>query len=267
VGANVIKKMNPFKLNFFHLPLHRSLSTDILLFGNKLISEDYTQVVFKPGQIVSWEKKADWEGYVIDVKESFLDFTIASASAIDYSFLYNEQPIHINLTKSDFQFLSQIYEMIYKEYQIINTESIVTIKNLLNVLFVQLRRLNENPSKTHVLQLVQPIDLTYFEFASNYRSMVIRDYMKSKSVTFYADKLNITTEFLNKCVKKTYQKTAKDVINDVLMLHIKTLLLQTSIQIKDLAYELNFDDYSHFVKFFKSQTGISPADFRLKNSV
>ncbi len=49
---------------------------------------------------------------------------------------------------------------------------------------------------------------------------------------------------------------------EIIFLHAKTLLSSTHTGIKELAWSLNFDDYSHFVKFFKKMNGMSPAEFR-----
>jgi AraC family transcriptional regulator, transcriptional activator of pobA len=67
---------------------------------------------------------------------------------------------------------------------------------------------------------------------------------------------------LNECVKSISGKSAKEVISQVLLLEAKSLLKQTAIPIKEIAFHLNFQDYSHFTKFFKDATGRTPADFR-----
>jgi AraC family transcriptional regulator, transcriptional activator of pobA len=63
-----------------------------------------------------------------------------------------------------------------------------------------------------------------------------------------------------------YHSTPKEIINEITFLHAKTLLSGTDTSIKELAWSLNFDDYSHFVKFFKKMSGISPAEFRRKQT-
>ena len=65
-------------MSYFHLAIHRKLNTDIQIFGSRLISEEYAQVVFKPGQIIEWQRSEQWEGYVIDVKEDFLNSPFSS---------------------------------------------------------------------------------------------------------------------------------------------------------------------------------------------
>jgi hypothetical protein len=78
IGNQVVSKIGLFKMSYFHLAIHRKLNTDIQIFGSRLISEEYAQVVFKPGQIIEWQRSEQWEGYVIDVKEDFLNSPFSS---------------------------------------------------------------------------------------------------------------------------------------------------------------------------------------------
>ncbi len=40
------------------------------------------------------------------------------------------------------------------------------------------------------------------------------------------------------------------------------MLKSKPMLIKEIAYELGFDDDSYFVKFFKRQTGLLPSEFK-----
>ena len=45
----------------------------------------------------------------------------------------------------------------------------------------------------------------------------------------------------------------------------KELLYDRGKSIKEIAYELNFDNNFYFSKLFKDKTGLTPAQFRKKN--
>ncbi len=53
------------------------------------------------------------------------------------------------------------------------------------------------------------------------------------------------------------------IINDRIILEAKRQLCYTDLNIKEIAFRLGFDDPSYFVKLFKRQTGILPAEFRV----
>ncbi|MDR2042417.1 MAG: helix-turn-helix domain-containing protein [Tannerella sp.] len=81
-------------------------------------------------------------------------------------------------------------------------------------------------------------------------------------VTFYADKLNITPQYLSMVLKEVTGKSANRWIDDVLTLEAKTLLKAPRSTVQQVADKLNFSDQSAFGKFFKKNTGLSPREYR-----
>jgi AraC-like DNA-binding protein len=74
--------------------------------------------------------------------------------------------------------------------------------------------------------------------------------------------LNVTPNHLNKCVKTTTDKTAQDLLNEMLILEAKSLLKYSNLQIAEIAVKLCNQTPSNFARFFKSQTGISPKEYQ-----
>lgn len=85
---------------------------------------------------------------------------------------------------------------------------------------------------------------------------------KHSSVRFYAEKLNITTNHLNKSVKSTLSKSASSLINQMLVLEAKVLMQKSHMSINEIATEIGFEDISYFGRFFKKQTGLTPTNYR-----
>ncbi|OCA74429.1 helix-turn-helix domain-containing protein [Chryseobacterium arthrosphaerae] len=85
---------------------------------------------------------------------------------------------------------------------------------------------------------------------------------KHNSVRFYAEKLNVTTNHLNKSVKSTLAKPASALINEMLVLEAKVLMQKSHMSINEIAAEIGFEDISYFGRFFKKHTGSTPTDYR-----
>lgn len=83
-----------------------------------------------------------------------------------------------------------------------------------------------------------------------------------KTVKEFAEYLGVTPNHLNKCVKQTTGKTAHKLIEDMRVLEAKVLLKQTDFSIGEIAFKIGKSDPSDFARFFKSQTGISPNQYR-----
>lgn len=81
----------------------------------------------------------------------------------------------------------------------------------------------------------------------------------------YASELHISTKHLSQTVKNITGKVAKDHIQDRLILEAKRLLLHTTLSIKEIAYEIGFEEPLHFSGFFKRCVGVSPRHFRTRH--
>lgn len=94
-------------------------------------------------------------------------------------------------------------------------------------------------------------------------SVLIDEYFKEESsVNFYADKLNITPNYLNILSQKYLKMPAGDVIKERTILEAKRLLTSTDLSIKEIGYQLGFNDNAYFSKVFKKYAGKTPGEFK-----
>ena len=103
------------------------------------------------------------------------------------------------------------------------------------------------------------------ELLRKFKLLVAKNYKTNHKVGAYADQLNITADYLNKVVKQTIGITAKEYIQDTLLLEIKRMLIHTELSSKEIGYELGFNDPSYFSNFFKKRTGHSLSTFKKIN--
>ena len=87
-----------------------------------------------------------------------------------------------------------------------------------------------------------------------------------RSVVFYAQKLCVTPKYLSSAVKMASGKTALVWIHDFAIENIKQSLRYSTRTIKEIAEEYNFPNASFFGKFVKSQIGLSPKEYRRKQT-
>ncbi len=94
--------------------------------------------------------------------------------------------------------------------------------------------------------------------------LVQKHFIAHHDITFYADKLFISTTYLSRIVKKITGNTVVDFINRLLLMEASHLLLTTEMPIADIAQQLNFSDQVSFSRFFLRMNGNSPKQFRMK---
>jgi len=94
------------------------------------------------------------------------------------------------------------------------------------------------------------------------RYLVEEHFRQERRLAFYAGKLAMTPDRLNDHVKRAAGVTAGHLIRQRVLTEAKRQLVFTSQPIHEIAYDLTFADPSHFARFFRKQTGITPQAFR-----
>lgn len=101
---------------------------------------------------------------------------------------------------------------------------------------------------------------------NEFLGLLNRYYTRRHDVAFYAEKLNISPNYLNIISKRNIGVTAKDQITNQLVLVIKMLLDSTDLTVKEIAERLHYDDPSYLCRIFRKQTGLSPIQYRNKHN-
>ena len=94
------------------------------------------------------------------------------------------------------------------------------------------------------------------------RYLVEEHFRQERRLAFYAGKLAMTPDRLNDHVKRAAGVTAGHLIRQRVLTEAKRQLVFTNPPIHEIAYDLTFADPSHFARFFRKQTGITPQAFR-----
>lgn len=91
----------------------------------------------------------------------------------------------------------------------------------------------------------------------------IEQHFKTKhSASDYAELLNITPKALAKITKTHFNKTLTDLISERIVIEAKRELYMTNKAVKEIAYELGYEDEHYFSRFFKNNADVSPQLYR-----
>jgi AraC family transcriptional regulator, transcriptional activator of pobA len=100
----------------------------------------------------------------------------------------------------------------------------------------------------------------------NYFYLVEMHYKTKHSVSDYADLLNKPPKSITNLFAANYNKSPLKVIQERILIESKRYLSFSDRSIKETAFELGFDDMQSFSRFFKNMEGVSPKEFREKNT-
>jgi len=91
-------------------------------------------------------------------------------------------------------------------------------------------------------------------------------FKSERELKFYANRLGISIKYLSICVKEITNTAASVFLANALINEAKNQLLDKSKTVSLIANEFHFSDQYAFGKFFKNHTGLSPRNYRNKNS-
>nr|WP_288811327.1 helix-turn-helix domain-containing protein [uncultured Sphingobacterium sp.] len=111
-------------------------------------------------------------------------------------------------------------------------------------------------------QLADDVRQADVQFLRKFSKLVEQHFKTLHTVADYADLLCITPKNLSKKISLVSKETPNDIIKNRIILESKRLLAHTKMNVKEIAYTLNYEDDAYFVRFFTKHTGISPTSFR-----
>lgn len=97
---------------------------------------------------------------------------------------------------------------------------------------------------------------------SQFKTLLAKHFIKERKVSFYAERMHLTPKYFSTIIKEASGKTAGTWINEMLLLEAKVRLQNPQLTVAQIAYDLDFSDPSHFGKFFKRHTALSPIEYR-----
>jgi len=164
-------------------------------------------------------------------------------------------PPFLNLDNLTYETIKQLLTIMEQELWLNELNLNEIIITMLHLILVKILSTDTN---SHHKSATRPMELSL-----QFRDILFKYHRDEKRVTFYADKLSVTENYLNKCVKNITQKSPKQWINEMDINYSKALL-QSSKDIAEIAYQLNFHTASHFTQLFKKITGITPKEYRIQ---
>ena len=83
------------------------------------------------------------------------------------------------------------------------------------------------------------------------------------TVAWFADKCCLSNGYFGTLIKTETGRTAKDIINNHLLVKSKELLQSDLLTVAQVSQRLGFEYPQHFVRFFKALTGHTPSQWRV----
>lgn len=212
-------------------------------------------LVIKKNQVHSYALNQGYEGYVMNINEPFLFINDYGKTNLFMEYLdYFMNPL-LQLSNDSFNRVKEVVNILFTEsVRVDSSRDVLLIKSLFDSFMLLVR-------KELYLTHDMTVDNSMF---IEFRDLVESEYKNHSTLDYYAEELGVTKKTINQLTRKLFDLSAKDYINQRLLLEIKRYLSQGELKIYEISNLLGFDEAGNMTNFFKRYEGISPKEFRLK---
>ena len=254
---------NPHRSGFYHIIWFQDCNVTHLV--------DFKHVKIKPHSLLFLNKdivhrfddKVQLKGKVILFTDTFFCKTEADFRFLRKSILFHDllsvSQIHIDHQSESFTSLVQLMET---ELQKVGDDLQANIlQNFLrNFLLLSEREIRHQNLNT--INKGPDLDSVLL-----FRDLLEENFKKHKQVNYYAKEILLTEKRLNVATTKVLGKSPKEVVDERVILEAKRILVHTAESVKEIAYQLGFEEPTNFVKYFKKHTAVTPTEFRAQNAM
>ena len=206
----------------------------------------------RPGQVHQLMLDTGCTGFLLQFRKDFY-YTNTKSSIL--LLRRTSKNSFYQFTTASFKKPLSILSNIFQEYTDKKENYSEVIKADLSLFFIELlRQINEDKPNNSRSFNENRLD----EFTELLETHIAT----KKQVSQYAEMLNLSPYQLNSLTKSGLGKKCSEVIDEQIILESKRYLLATSNQVKEIAYNLGYEDVSYFIRFFKKHTSYSPDSFR-----
>ncbi len=246
---------HPHRQTFYTLLCMENTAGNVVIDGVGIRVDRPKIICVKPGSIFSMDVNSGASGTIICFTEDFFSLRYNNNALFHFSFMNQEHNNDVSLEESkcaEWKLLCgyMLQEFISRQK---NVDSI--LRSFLNILLCNLDR-QFNPAPLNERKHNKEEKIRQFQ------SLLDEHFVKHKTPSFYAEQLNITTNYMNKICRKYKGVSSGELIRKRVTIEAQRLLHYSARSVAEISIELEFESVSYFVTFFKKNTGVTPESFR-----
>ncbi|MBO7477358.1 MAG: AraC family transcriptional regulator [Salinivirgaceae bacterium] len=260
---------HPLRINCYMAVFCSSGSISCMLNMNEYTLSSGMLMVITPGNIVRITSP-DLEQALSNASFTFIAVSVdyISNASLDFNSLFSEalallQNPCIKITDSELLLLSDYINLVYKITGTTAKYVRESVSEIMSSVFYQFASyVDDYLRDENIRAAALPDNTRQRRMFEAFMKLVKDNHNTERMVGFYADKLCVTPKYLSKVVREVSGRSAPDWIDGFVIMSAKSMLKYSDMTVKEIAIELNFPNQSFFSKFFKSQTGLTPNEYR-----
>lgn len=161
---------------------------------------------------------------------------------------------------SEVEHLDRLFAMLADEFGQHLPARNASLQALTQLIFIALLRLSAEPVKN---QHVRHDNLQIFH---RFNALIEDRYREHWPLSRYAEAMGVTEARLNDICRRIADLPSKRLVHERLMQEARRLLLFTAGSVNEIGYQLGFKDPAYFTRFFSREAGMTPSEYRLRES-
>jgi YesN/AraC family two-component response regulator len=223
--------------------------------------EENSLLAFSPYQPFMICTTENIEGIAIHFHPDFYCIHMHQKEVSCNGVLFNNiyQPPFTQISGSATDTFNMVIEQMKNEMQNAGMAQYELLISYLKIFLITASRLKTEQlleATNHINDTKEPFIL------QNLKDAIELNFKTKHAPSHYADLLNISAKALAKLSKTHFNKTLTDLISERIIIEAKRELYLTNKAVKEIAYELGYDDEHYFSRFFKTNADISPQGYR-----
>ncbi len=251
------KMMPPYTFRFYCIMLLEENAHDAVIEVNtKHISELGNTISFQsPGHVSSWVRGEAQTGYILYFQPEFLSHHL-NPILEDFPFFRPTQSNMLPLSQEEKDTLRDHFIHLERTFKSNHIYRVSILQALLLALLFDCKGLYQS------YRLNQQSTCGKSTLATQFLLLLEQHYLTRQSVQSYADMLHVTPNHLSQAISNALGQKARDLIGERVLLEAKKLLYYSDLSIGEIAEYLGFEEPTHFTRFFKRKTTLTPFDYR-----
>ena len=256
-------KIEPTVFDFYKISFVKNFNGYLEYGSTKFNDKNGVLYFVEPGQKYSCTSTKPWEGYQILIHPDIYKKYVSEKNINTFSFFSYEVNESLLLTEDEQNTICLLMEQAWNEMNSIKDDfSIPIILSYINTLLVTTERFYYRQFSTRKTMCNQLASNFFKLLKSYYKNTSISSNKKQPSVSYFADKLHVTPNYLSDTIRYHSGKSALKIIHDYIIEEAKILLITSNQSVSEISYILGFEYPSYFSRLFKKKTNLSPSDFR-----
>lgn len=253
-----------FRADYFSFTFTKQGKGHYINDGHRFPFRANTMYFTNPGHTKAYEIDELGDSYIVKLTEAFLRENVHPDIFSEFPFLLAEVAPPRALSAEEYEELEVIYQQIFHHFHKESPYKNRILGNLFTILLLKIKEkcwqcynpIEEGDRSSQIVKRFKVL------LAKHFKNIMRQPKEHTLQVQDLAQELNLHPNYLSNVIKTKTGHSVNYWITKKLTATAKSLLKNYEHSSKEISYSLGFSEPTHFSRFFKKQTGMTPSAYK-----